>query len=353
MSERTASKTSRRRFLVTALAPLALVVSAVAQVEVIESPFPIEPKAALYKWDSVHNQLIFYRDVNDVATPAVRAYAGGVQAGNSVYPLKDFPGAIGVDLWSVAAAPGGGLVLSAVVQYGGTNTKAYVLTYDSAGSLRRLWAIYPYHHHQVAVDRDGSVYAFGHREDRGEGGDEPDYPLLIKYSPAGEVVWETLSRGTFPHDTEIVVTNAQTLEHWFSVVGDSVVLYVSTTRELIQTDAKSGRLLSRRALAPLMDQIASSAGMDSAWLFSMVPTAKGSLLVQFRVSTNRSANPKIGFVTGLLSIDTSSWKQMNVQVSASSLRRLIGISRDARPMFLKPASDGQENLVIEYGERMQ
>ncbi len=166
----------------------------------IETPFAVQPDLYLSKWDSIQEVLLFYRDTSDPLMPAVRAYDHGTQARLVISPLKEFPGAKAIEIWDVDAATGCEVTMASVIQYGGQRVKHALLTYDHWGLLRKFWEVYPYHHHGLAVDHEGNVYAFGHREDRGEQANQPDYSLLIKYSPAGKVLWESLPRSTFPYD---------------------------------------------------------------------------------------------------------------------------------------------------------
>ncbi len=315
----------------------------------LEVPFPAEATQALYKWDPVQSNLILYRDINDVALPAVRAYDSRLKARAPIYPLKDFPGAVGLDIWSIAAAPGGMTVLAAVLQYGGLNNKNFILTYDALGNLRRLWDVRPYHHHQIAVDREGNVYGFGHREDRGEGRDEPDYTVLVKYTPNGSVSWEALPRSAFPYDLEIVVTSAGTLEHSLMVANDGLVLLVSTTRELLKFSLKDGSLNRRLQLSSLLDRIAAEAGLAAAKVVCMSVAADAALVLQLRLEPkNENASP--AFVMARISHDGSSYSRLGSVVSTPTMGAFLGLSSDGRCLFFKSRGYEHDALIVESRE---
>jgi hypothetical protein len=312
----------------------------------LEIPFPAESTQALYKWDPVHAQLILYRDVTDPAFPAARAYDSRFRARAPIYPLKDFPGAIAADLWSVAAGPGGATVVSAVIQYGGLNNKSLLLTYDAHGSLRKLWDVRPYHHHQVAADREGNVYAFGHRDDRGEERNEPDYPLLVKYSPSGNVVWESLPRSAFPYDVEILVTNAETLEHSFVITRDSLVLFVSTTKELLKVDLRDGRINDRSQMSPILNRLAAEAGLAFGKIICLGIAANGDLIAQLRLEP-KSPNKPPGFVMAQISRSGSSYTRLGDVLSIPSMGAFLGLDSEGKCLFLKSRNHEHEPLMVQ------
>lgn len=318
----------------------------------LEVPFPGEATQALYKWDAVQGELILYRDVNDIGLPAVRAYDSRLKARAPIYPLKDFPGAVGLDIWSVAAASGGMTVLAAVVQYGGLNNKNLLLTYDGLGNLRKLWDVRPYHHHQVAVDREGNVYAFGHREDRGEERGEPDYPLLVKYSSNGTVSWESLPRSVLPYGLEIVVTNAETLEHSLVVANDALVLFVSTTRELLRFSLRDGSLNQRLQMSSLLDRIAAEAGRASAKIICLSVAGNGDLVLQLRLEPgNRGTS--VAFVMARISRDGSSYSRLSSVASTPSMGAFLGLASDGRCLFFRSRTYEHDALIVESRELSQ
>ena len=165
---------------------------------------PVEPKGThgfQVQWHSDLERAIAYRDISDANLPAIRVLSssGGKV---SIFPLKDFPGSTYIDIWDATGAPNGDIVVAAILAYGPRNVrpvpvKSFLLTYDETGTLRRVWDVKPYHHHRVAVDSAGNVFALG------DGGKD-DYPLLIKYSPSGEVLGEYLSSGLFSAKDSVV-----------------------------------------------------------------------------------------------------------------------------------------------------
>ncbi len=318
----------------------------------LEPPFPAEATQALYKWDPVQAELILYRDVKEIALPAARAYDNRFRARAPIYPLKDFPGAIAADVWSVAAGPGAVTIVSAVIQYGGLNNKSLLLTYDAHGSLRKLWDVRPYHHHQVAVDREGNVYAFGHRDDRGEEPDEPDYPLIVKYSPNGTISWESLPRSSFPYRVEILVTNAETLEHSLVIANDSLVLLVSTTRELLRFSLRDGRLKDRLQLSSTLNRVAAEAGLGFAKIICLGVAANGDLIAQLRLES-KNTSKSLAFVMARISREGSSYSRLSAVLSTPSMGAFLGLDSEGRCLFLKSRSHEHEPLTVQSVELVQ
>lgn len=321
---------------------------ALGQEKTFEAPFTVRPNNYMFKWDPVQNVLIFHRDTTDPLMPTVRAYADGTRAGTPLLPLKDFPDAKGLDIWNVAATPEGGIILASVLQYGGINTKHMFLTYDMWGLLKKVWEVYPYHHHQLAVDGEGNAYAFGHREDRGEGADEPDYPLLIKYSPEGKVLWESLPRSQFSYDTEIVGTNSNTGEHALLFAGDVLLLYVATTRELLHFDRADGRLLERVSLAPFLEQIARKTGSARSEIRTLAVTSKGGLLAQMVLWPRDRRRAIMGFLMARISPDGSSWQQASAITPRPDPGTFLGLTREGKRIFISGSGSGSGETILHY-----
>lgn len=117
-------------------------------------------------WDSVRDEVIFYRNTTNPEHAAIHrlTLAGDNLA---IYPLREFPEARTLTVWDAAATPDGGVIFSATVSYGEPGkpkpsvVRSFLLTYDRAGHLVKLWDVTPYQHFRVAVDHRGNVYAFG------------------------------------------------------------------------------------------------------------------------------------------------------------------------------------------------
>ncbi len=312
---------------------------------VIEKPFGVDPNHYLAKWDSVHRVLIFYRDTADFAVAAARAYENGTGAKLPIAPVRDFPDAKGVDVWDVSGTIDDSIVLSSVVQYGGQKVKLALLTYDRLGALQKFWEIYPYHHHKVAADREGNVYAFGHREDRGEDAGEPDYSMLIKYSPSGKILWESLPRSTFPFGQDIAETNQGTGEHSLLVGDSAILLYVATTKELFSFGSDDGKLLGRVSLSSLLKQAAAENGMTDAQVNGLSVAPAGELHSQLRLWRSGAAGDAVSFAMFRMARDGSSCKRVSAALPLPFPGTFLGSWAESRAIFLSRKPEGELVLI--------
>src|SRR5207253_8543926 len=140
------------------------------------------------------------------------------------------------------------IVVSATLGYGPRNThpipiKSLLLTYDATGMLRKVWDVNPYLDHHLAADRTGNVFALGEKGGAAAG----DYPLLVKYSPTGEVLAETLSTGLFTKKEAVVTSGSPDGESKLFIKNDHLFAWIAPTQELF-TFSLDGTLLSRRSL---------------------------------------------------------------------------------------------------------
>src|SRR6266404_1737454 len=227
-------------FLSLAISPVAIFAQRIlfdSSNEVCSQPgFQIE-------WDSTSQRMFAYRDTSDPACPSVRAFPNS-GSGVALYPLKDLTGATYIDIWSITGSSLGDIVLSATVGYGPRNArpipiKSLILTYDVTGMLRKVWDVSPYLHHHLAVDSEGNVFALGEKGATGR-----DYSLLIKYSPAGAVLSETLSTALFAGKDAVVVCGSPNGEPKLFVRNDHLFAWIAPTQELF-TFSMNGALLSR------------------------------------------------------------------------------------------------------------
>lgn len=246
------------RHIVPCLLAMLLAVSASAQVE-FASGFSTNPGQFMTRVDSVGGVVILYRDATTVDREAVtRVGLDGRSAGATISPLADFPDARAVHIWDVAGAPDGTAVLAAVVEYlGGKGPKArhVLLTYDAHGKLSQLWDMYPYHHHQVAITADSTVYALGHRLD----GPRDPYPLMIKYTKDGVVAAEGLLSSECPTGDKVVDTS-DTDQTQFGIAGGLLFVYVGPSREMRWLDADL-KPVAAKVLGPLDVNAAAGAAM--------------------------------------------------------------------------------------------
>lgn len=318
----------------------------------LRAPFPGKMKAA-FKWDSAQGALIFYRDVTDPNQASVVNYGAASQPQATLSLLKDFPDASEADVWDVAGAPGGGIVLAAVLRYGATDSytlaksELMLLTYDRYGKLTKAWNTYPFHVHKIVVDNEGDVYAFGERIDRPDKMGQADYPIFIEYSPRGKVLRDLLNRSAFPMDSFVVEAGPNTGDNQLLLVNDSPLLYVGTTQELFRF-GDDGAISERIKLHPLFQQIAAQTGMSNVQIVRF-GISDGQLVAQLRLrntdSTGRVAAQQV--VMARLDIRDPShfaWDQMGQLTPAFSPGAFLGLGSQGRLMFM--THDDQYNLYI-------
>ena len=236
----------------------------------------------LTKWDYAAQRAIFFRDTRVASVPAVQMVA---QSGSmiSIYPLLDLPGALSIGVWDVAQTPSGGVVFSAIAQYTAESSKPRVLksllmTYDRDGKLERIWDVYPYHHHHLAVAADGSVFALGTKDTKERG-----YPLLIKYSSAGRVLGEFLPASQFAVGDEVVESGSECGETEMFVAGDQLVLWLAPAEEIL-TISLSGGIRGRYPLHKVLANMATNNNAAKAKIIKMSPTqTAGTFLAQIQL----------------------------------------------------------------------
>src|SRR5262249_23612778 len=144
----------------------------------------------------------------------------------AVYPLKDLPEVRYIDIWSASAAPNGGIVIAGILGYAGREAKpvpvkSVILTYDGSGTLKKMWDVAPYHHHHLAVDHQGNVFAIGDRDDV-----EGAYPLLTKYSNEGKVVVQALPSSLFSLGDVEIGSGSPNGESQIFVKGDQLYVWL-------------------------------------------------------------------------------------------------------------------------------
>jgi hypothetical protein len=128
-----------------------------------------------------------------------------------------------------------------------------------------MWQVNPYHHHKIAVDRSGNVYALGHRIDA-----RPAKNLIVKYSPKGTVIREFLPVDLLPNGQDTVLLNGRVGDNHLWIAGERLRLYVAATQELLEFDL-DGVLARRLALGNQLVTLAKAAGGTRAQI-RMVPS---------------------------------------------------------------------------------
>lgn len=295
------------------------------------------------KWDSAQDRLILYRDTSGSAVPAARVF-GKDGASVPVYPLRDLTDSWYVDIWSAAATPEGGIVLSAVVGYaprGGrpVPVKPFLLTYDGAGRLRKAWEVKPYHHHLVAVDREGNVFALGDRDDLAG-----PYPLLVKYSPDGQVLREFLSSGLFPEGDNVIASGSPNGESQLFARGDELFLWLARSQEFLRFSL-AGDLLSRTSLGQALGRVATETGSGRTQVLSVATTHSGEIIAQVTLWPNLKGGA-VKF--GMLRVPADGSQATLMQPIASVLApgRFLGTTAEGKLVFLE--QQGKAGVITEY-----
>lgn len=291
-------------------------------------------------WDPLGRRLISYRNASDPAVPAVQvSTTDGKKV--SFYPVRDL-GASYIDIWDATGSPDGGVVIAAILGYGSRNTrpvpvKSLILTYDSIGTLRSVWDVRPYHHHHVAADSAGNVYAVGHTDLNTE-----DYPLLIKYSSSGQVVGEYLSSRSFSDRDKVVLSGSSNGENHIFVKNDQVFVWIAGTQELFAF-TPNGTLVSRTPLSSALTNMATMTGSARVNVFELrADSAQGVVAqVQLWPKDGSLARVAVAHIS-----TTGSFENWVEPVSAGVPHRFLGLTQDDKPVFLEKF--GQTAVAVNF-----
>jgi hypothetical protein len=283
-------------------------------------------------WEPVQGRLVFRRDVADPSLPAVKVLdvSGKTLA---LYPLRDFPGASYIDIWDAKGAPSGDVIISAILGYGPRKKgpvplKSLLLTYDSTGTLRKVWEVDPYHHHLVAVDSQGNVFAFGDARDSSH-----DYPLLIKYSSQGDVVKKFLPANLFSSKDSVVRGG----EPRMFIKGDKLFLYVAATQELF-TFSLDGVLLSRTWLGAAYQRIVELNGGGSIRAFEFSADLYGNIVAEVRIYPKDNGQPQTLALAKFA--PDGSLKGLQARPAGSSRGEFLGLTTADQPVYLQQSERG-------------
>jgi hypothetical protein len=189
-------------------------------------------------------------------------------------PIRDLSddSAHAISIWAAAGTPDKGVALATVVSRAGKKgVRHLILVYDGGGRLRKVWDMFPYHHHALAVDFSGSVYGFGHRVDSAA---PKAYSLLVKYSPSGGVAAESFSSTLLPPGKSIDDVVEGGVSKLVLDRSGAVVLYMSSISRLI-VFAPNGRIERDVDLIPLLSKIAFSHSASSAVVTEWNVSANG------------------------------------------------------------------------------
>jgi len=287
------------------------------------------------KWDYRAGELIYYRDITAASAPAVRILK--VEEGTiPIYPLPDLPGAKARTIWDAAETPEGGVIFSAVAEYGPRNVrpvpvKSLLLTYSRDGRLTKLWDVYPYHHHHIAVDSHGDVYGLGTKDTP-----RTNYPLLVKYSSDGDVLGEFLPANLFSIGDKVVESGSPNGETEMFANADELFVWSAPTQEILRLSL-SGELRARNSLDNALKSLAAQNGSDRAKIIEILPGADGRIIAQIQLRPPEGSSVEFKFAMAAFSADgtearvtlsaVDGGRPTQRAVSGRNARRQIGFLR--------------------------
>jgi hypothetical protein len=286
-------------------------------------------------WDAAHDRLLFYRDSTDRTMAAVRIYNKNGQSSVPIYPVRDLQDSLKVSIWGVAATPSGGVVLTAIADYGNHQVRSLLLTYDATGALTQVWNVDPCHHHRVAVDYEGNIFAFGERHDA----ENDNYPLVVKYSPNAKILREFLPARSFPSGDEVVSTNPETGEHVMFIHQNELKIYVAPARELI-TFERSGKLRSRVELAATLAKIAEQANSGRVDVMSMGIAKEGGIVAQLQFWPKEGESENVRFGLAKFADNGSTWTWLAPLSYSIEPGRFLGTTTEGKMVFLEYRNPG-------------
>jgi hypothetical protein len=232
------------------------------------------------RWDSVQNRLIMYRDIKSSGAAAAKIFKNDGSSA-SIYPLADLSETWSVSLWGVAATPDGGIVASVVPTYSApgvkpVSVKEFLLTYNGTGKLTKVWDVSPYHYMRVAVDRIGNVFAFG------VSNLDPPYPLVVKYSPSGNIEREFLSSADAPGGEFAAMNGSLYGDPDMFIKGDQLFVWLSHSLDLF-CYSLAGELVSKTSVASALNGLAASTNSDHARVQSLTTGEHGEIFAQVQL----------------------------------------------------------------------
>jgi hypothetical protein len=287
----------------------------------------------LAKWDYSAEGVLLFRDVSVPSAAAVRIVAVD---GNTVavYPLADLPGALAVSVWDVAKTPAGGVVLSAIVKYTPEGVKPRVLkslllTYDKQGKIEKIWDVFPYHHHHLAVAHDGSVFALGTKSTT-----ERDYPLLVKYSSSGRTIGEFLPASQFSVGDGVVESGSENGETQMFAMSDGLLLWLAPTQEVVKLSL-DGNIRGRYSYQKVLTKLAAESNASRVRILRLSPSTSGKFTAQVQLWPLPSANQQ-PVLTAMI-ILSANGTEARLTPPGQHLQRgkFLGENRNGKAVFLE------------------
>lgn len=283
------------------------------------------------KWQPELQRVIAYRDISDPNAAAIRVLnSSGEDV--SIYPLRDLPGSTYLDIWDATGEPNGNIVVAAVPAYGPRNVKpvpvkSVILIYTGTGTLMSVWDVNPYHHHRVAADSDGDVFALGDSLTA-----TGDYPLVVKYSASGEVLGEFLSSSLFPGKDAVVAMTSPNGEPQLFVKNGRLHVWVAATLQLI-TFSLDGVQLSATSLLPGVQDIANLSGNSQVRFLGIDVDSNEQPMGQVRLQPkNKNLAATVALVRLKPDGTFDGWAE---SASSSDVHRFVGFGLGDKAVFLE------------------
>jgi hypothetical protein len=296
------------------------------------------------KWDVVQQALVLYRDSKEPEIPAVRVFESS-GSNIAIYPLHDLAGAQYIEIWSVAATPQKGVILSALVRYTPkgvkpANVRRMLLSYDAFGRLEKVWNVSPYWHDLLAADENGEVFALGANDDK-----EP-YPLLVKYSPTGDVLGRFLDSNLVAGGEKVLANGSPYGDNQMFVGGKRLYVWLAGIRELFQFTL-SGELISRTSLSRELDDLAAATRSSRVRIQVLAPGPEGALVAEVQLwptEAGKSVKPLLV----QLRTDGSGTQTLDLSARLANPAWFVGTTEQAKLVFVQPRKDGKAGELIIY-----
>jgi hypothetical protein len=217
--------------------------------------YPIDSTGNMMpRWDEANHRVLSYQLQTVADQVAVQITAiDRAQPTIRISVLKDFPGAVESIVVAVASGPDQSVLVACRLKYPSSNhgpsaLKELILTYNGAGRLIKVWDVAPYEPTAIASDESGNVYSFGVRVDVFNTTHvQPDYGMLVEYSPDGKVLRGMLPASLFPAGIDPSSYSSETGPRVISVSRDRIYVYAARVSEVFVLD-RSGDILKRYSI---------------------------------------------------------------------------------------------------------
>jgi hypothetical protein len=156
----------------------------------------------------------------------------------------------------------------------------------------------PYHHHEIAVDRAGNVYAMGHRIDG-----QPARNLILKYSPEGVVEREFFQTSLLPNVADATMPDGRCADNQLWIDGERLLVYMSEPDELFQFDL-DGELRRRTPLRQGLARLARDLGGVRAEIKTLATDSQSaSVLAEVCIWGDDHGEESLSFALARLSLE--------------------------------------------------